>query len=175
MDWHERQQQRIEEEYQEPAREVVRIFHHEMRVPLCQVANMLYISEKTLRKWCKEWKLKTLSRGYKKKRVPGKVQLRARLLGYDSVSQAISCMRANGLRYEDICLKLKCSVSTIDHNIPEEAKGFYNLSERGRETQRRNAIRLNQRIDAGEIERGGFAKIPLNKVQPGKHDTGSRL
>lgn len=163
-DWHERQWERIEEEYQEPAREVVRVMHHEMKVPLCHVAKALYVSNQTLRKWCKVWGLKTLRRGYKRKNAPGKVQLRARLLGYDSLEQAISCMRISGLRYEDICLKLKCSESTITQNIPEAAKGFYNLSEEGREVLRKNGSETNERMRRGEIERGGFAKIPLEMV-----------
>lgn len=176
MDWHERQQQRIEEEYQEPACEVVRVFHHEMRVPLCQVAEILYISENTLRKWCRWWKLETRRSGYVKRDTPGKVQLRARLLGYDSVSQAIADMRAGGLRWEDICLRLKCAESTISRYMPESAKGYHNISEEGYEAKRNNAKRLNERLNSGELQRGGFARIPLDYVQPNRlYDTGSRL
>jgi len=174
--WNERQWQRIEDEYQEPAREVVRVYHHEMRVPLCRVAEMLYISEHTLRKWCRWWDIKTLSRGYVKKDTPGKVQVRARLLGYKSVSEAIAVMRADGLRWEDICLKLKCAESTVSRYIPARAKGYHNISEAGREAKRQSARRLNKRIANGEIEHGGFAKIPLDMVNRQRHyDTGSNL
>lgn len=173
--WHERQWQRIEEEYQEPAREVVRVFHHEMRTPLCRVAEYMYVSENTLRKWCKWWELETKSTGYEKKEVPGKVQLRARLMGYDSVSQAIADMRASGKRWEDICLKLKCAESTISRYILEESKGYHNITPEGREAKRQSAIRLNRRLESGEIERGGFAKVPLDFVSPVGSDSGSRL
>lgn len=160
--WNQRQWQRIEEEYQESAREVVRVFHQEMCVPLCRVAEILYISESTLRLWCKSWGLKTLNSGYKKKDTPGKVQLRARLLGYKSVPEAIAVMRADGLRWEDICLKLKCAESTIARYMPEAAKGRYNLTEAGLEAKRVRARRLNEQMERGEVERGGFAKTPWN-------------
>lgn len=174
--WNERQWQRIEEEYQEPAREVVRVFHQEMRVPLCQVAEMLYISENTLRLWCKSWGLRTLRSGYKKRDVPGKVQLRARLLGYRDVPEAIAVMRADGLRWDDICLKLKCASSTISRYIPENAKGAHHISEAGQDAHRQNAIRLNERMVSGEIKRGGFAKVPLEMVSYRRgYDTGSNL
>jgi len=150
-DWHRRQWERIEEEYSEPAREVVRVMHWDMRVPLCHVAAALYVSEHTMRKWCAHWGLPTRKRGYVKIHVPGKVQLRARLLGYDSVAQAVADMRADGLRWEDIELKLKCSSSTISRYISEGAKGRYNLTEEGREVQRENAKRLNESGRAGRM------------------------
>jgi hypothetical protein len=162
--WHERQWQRIEEEYQEPAREVVRVFHHEMMIPLCRVAEILFINESTLRRWCKMWKLDTRKSGYTKREVEEKVQFRARQLGYDSVSQAIADMRASGKRWNDICLKLKCSDATICRYMPDEAKGRYNLSVFGRIGQQDNAKKLNERMSCGEIERGGFAKVPLQMV-----------
>lgn len=149
--WHERQWERIEDEYQEPAREVVRIFHHEMRVPLCQVARILYVSESTLRRWCRWWELETRRRGYAKRHVPGKVQLRARLLGYDSVAQAIADMRADGKRWEDIQLKLKCSSSTLSRYIPENAKGRYNLTDEGREVKCQTRRRLNEEGKCGKM------------------------
>jgi hypothetical protein len=164
--WNERQWQRIEEEYQEPARDVIRVWHHEMRVPLCQIAELIYISETTLRGWCKIWGIETRRQGYIKKETPGKVQLRARLMGYDDVSQAIAAMRADGLRWDDICLKLKCAESTIARYMPDAAKGRYNLSEGGLETKRAVARRLNEQMERGEIERGGFAKVPLEMVTP---------
>jgi len=164
--WSERQQERIEEEYQEPAREVVRVMHHEMRVPLCHVAKALYISESTLRLWCRQWNLETRKRGYIKTTPPGKVQLRARLLGYDNVSSAIGSMRRSGLRWDDIKLKLKCGDGTISRYIKEDDKGFYNLTDGGREIKRINAKLLNGRIERGEIERGGFVKTPLEFVNP---------
>lgn len=164
--WDERQWERIEEEYQEPAREVVRVMHHEMRTPLCHVAKALYVSETTLRRWCKIWNLETHHRGYIKTTPPGKVQLRARLLGYDSVSNCIGAMRRNGLRWDDIKLKLKCGDGTLSRYINETDKGFYNLTDDGREAQRENARRLNERMERGEIKRGGFAKIPLEFVNP---------
>ena len=157
--WHERQWERIEEEYGEPAREVVRVMHHELRVPLCHVARALYVSEKTLRRWCKMWGLETKKRGYVKIQVPGKVQLRARLLGYDSVSQAIADMRAAGLRWGDIRLKLKCSLSTISRYMPEAAKGRYNLTDAGREKKREVRRRLNAEGKCGKMP-------PLRYVVP---------
>lgn len=174
--WHKRQWQRIEEEYQEPAREVVRVYHHEMRIPLCRVAELLYISENTLRNWCKIWKLETRSRGYTKRETMGKVQFRARSLGYNDVSQAISDMRAGGLRWDDICLRLKCASSTISRYMTESAKGYCNVSEAGRKAKQETARRLNERMARGEVQRGGFAKTPLGVVHPQRHyDTGSRL
>lgn len=164
--WDERQWERIEEEYQEPAREVVRVMHHEMRVPLCHVAKALYVSETTLRRWCKTWNLETHHRGYIKTTPPGKVQLRARLLGYDSVSSAIGAMRRIGLRWEDIRLKLKCGDGTISRYILEEDKGFHNLTDEGRRNHQVSARQLNERMARGEIERGGFAKVPLQMVSP---------
>lgn len=164
--WDERQWQRIEDEYQEPATDVVRVYHHEMKIPLCRIANILYISESTLRKWCKIWGLETKRQGYVKKEVPGKVQFRARQLGYESVSQAISDMRAGGKRWEDIQLILRCSSSTVSRYITESAMGYHNISEAGMEAKRNNARRLNERIEKGEIERGGFAKVPLEMVVP---------
>ena len=164
--WHERQWQRIEEEFQEPAYEVVRVMHHEMRVPLCTVAKSLYISENTLRKWCKGWGLKTKQSGYTKKPVNGKVQFRARKLGYQSVSDAIGAMRREGKRWEDIQLILKCSESTVSRYIQESDKGFHNITPSGLEVKRQTAMQLNKRMANGEIERGGFAKIPLDMVSP---------
>lgn len=149
--WNERQWERIEEEYGEPAREVVRVFHHDMRVPLRHVAAALYISEATLRRWCAEWGLPTRKRGYVKTDTPGKVQLRARLMGYDSVGQAIADMRAGGKRWEDIQLVLKCSSSTISRYMPEGARGRYNLTEEGREAKRESARRLNESGRTGKM------------------------
>lgn len=147
--WDQRQQERIAEEYGESAREVVRVMHHDLRVPLRHVAGALYVSETTMRKWCHEWNLETHHSGYAKLRVPGKVELRARLLGYESAGQAIADWRASGLRWEDIQLKLKCSSSTVSRLIPDAAKGRHNLSAEGRrikqETMRRlNALRQNK-------------------------------
>jgi hypothetical protein len=164
--WDTRQWQRIEEEYQEPAREVVRVFYDEMRVPLCQIAEMLYISEATLRKWFKIWGIETRLGGYIKKETPGKVQLRARLLGYENVGQAIADMRASDLSWDDIQLKLKCSDSTISKYIPEAAKGRYILTEAGREAKQETARQLNKKMESNEIKRGGFAKVPLEMVTP---------
>lgn len=164
--WNERQWQRIEEEYQEPAREVIRVFYEEMHVPICQIAEMLYICESTLKRWCQIWGIKIKRGGYIKKEVPGKVQLRARLMGYDDVGQAIAVMRADGMRWDDIQIRLKCSDSTISRYMPEAAKGRYNLSENGLEAKRANARRLNEQMKSGEIERGGFAKVPLQMVTP---------
>jgi len=149
--WHERQWEHIEEEYQEPAREVVRVMHWDMQVPLCHVAGALYVSEQTVRRWCKMWNLPTRKSGYIKTAVPGKVQLRARLLGYDSVAQAISSMRVEGLRWEDIQMRLKCASSTLSRYLPDGAKGYYNLTEAGREVKRENARRLNADGKAGKM------------------------
>lgn len=149
--WDSRQWERIEEEYGEPAREVVRVYHHEMGTPLCHVARALYVSEATLRKWCKIWELETRSSGYTKTETPGKVQLRARLLGYDDVGQAIAAMRADGLRWADIQLKLKCSDSTISRYMPEAAKGRYNLTPEGREIKRETRKRLNREGKRGQM------------------------
>jgi len=136
----------------------------------------LDINEWVLRRWCKLLDIETRSRGYIKIDTPGKVQLRARELGYSDVPQAIADMRAGGLRWADICLKLKCAESTISRYIPESAKGYHNITGAGREAKRKNVTKLNERILTGEIERGGFAKIPLDYVQPmRKYDTGSRL
>ena len=141
--WDERQWERVEEEYQEPAREVVRVMHWDMQVPLCHVAAALYVSEKTLRKWCRMWDLPTRKAGYIKTAVPGKVQLRARLLGYGSVAQAASSMRVEGLRWEDIQMRLKCSSSTLSRYLPANVHGYYNLTDAGREVNRAVAYRLN--------------------------------
>lgn len=149
--WDARQWERIEEEYQEPAREVVRVMHWDMQVPLCHTAAALYVSEKTLRKWCRIWDLPTRKAGYVKTAIPGKVQLRARLLGYDSVAQAISSMRVEGLRWEDIQLCLKCASSTLSRYLPVDAHGYYNLTEAGREVKRENARRLNANGKAGKM------------------------
>jgi AraC-like DNA-binding protein len=149
--WNERQWERIEDEYQEPAREVVRVMHHEMRIPLCQVAEILYISESTLRLWCKTWKLETRQKGYVKKDTPGKVQVRARFLGYANVEQAIIDMRYAGLRWEDIQLKLHCSSSTLSRYIPESAKGLHNITPEGREAKRQTRIRLNEEGKRGKM------------------------
>lgn len=173
--WHARQWERIEEEYQEPAREVVRVMHHDMRIPLCVIAGALYVSEATLRRWCKMWGLKTRRKGYVKRNVPSKVQLRARLLGYGDVGQAIADMRASGLRWDDIQLKLKCSDSTISRYMPEATKGRYNLTEAGLEAKREQARRLNEQMTRGETRRGGFALVSLREVLPGMVDAGSRL
>ncbi len=174
--WDERHWLRIEDEYQEPAREVVRVFHHEMKIPICRIAEILFVTEYALRKWCKMWKLKTLSKGYIKKDTPGKVQIRAHFLGYRNVPEAIAVMRADGLRWEDICLKLKCGSGTISRYMSESAKGYHHITEAGREIKRQTAKRLNERMEAGEIERGGFAKVPLDFVTRAKpYDTGSRL
>ena len=154
--WHQRQWERIEDEYGEPARDVVRVFHIEMRVPLCRVAEMLYVSEATIRRWCQMWDLPTRKRGYVKRDVPGKVQLRARLLGYDSVSQAIADMRADGKQWEDIQLKLRCSSSTVSRYMPEAAKGHYHLSEEGRQVKSETRRRLNE-----EGRRGEFPDLAL--------------
>jgi len=149
--WDERQWERIEEEFDEPAREVVRVWHWDMQTPLCHIARSLYVSESTLRRWCKAWDLPTRKSGYTKTRVPGKVQLRARLLGYRSVSQAVSSMRVDGLRWEDIQAKLHCSSSTVSRYLPEGVKGYYNLTEAGREGQRESARRLNASGQAGKM------------------------
>lgn len=149
--WHERQWEHIEEEFDEPAREVVCVWHWDMRVPLCHIAHSLYVSESTLRKWCKMWDLPTRKRGYIKIHVPGKVQLRARLLGYQSVSQAVNSMRVDGLRWEDIQAKLRCSSSTVSRYLSEDIKGYYNLTEEGRQAQRENAHRLNESGQAGKM------------------------
>lgn len=157
--WHQRQWERIEEEFDEPAREVVRVMHWDMRVPLCHVAGALYVSEATLRRWCKMWQLPTRKRGYIKTHVPGKVQLRARFLGYDSVPQAIGAMRVAGLRWEDIQHKLKCASSTISHYIPEEMKGYYNLTKEGKQAKKETMQRL--------IKTGLAGTMPnLNLVNP---------
>lgn len=163
--WHQRQWERIEDEYGEPAHEVVRVFHIEMRVPLCRVAELLYVSEKTLRRWCQEWKLKTRKSGYVKRDVPGKVQLRARLLGYDSVGQAIADMRADGRRWEDIQLTLKCSSSTISRYIPENAKGHYHLSAEGQRVKSETRRRLNE-----EGKRGEFPDLMLVSPRYGREN-----
>jgi len=149
--WDARQWERVEEEYQEPAREVVRVWHWDMQVPLCHIARALYVSEATLRKWCKMWDLPTRHDGYVKVHVPGKVQLRARLLGYNSVEQAISSMRVEGLRWEDIQMRLKCSSSTVSRYLPNEAKGYYNLTDAGREVKRESARQLNASGRAGKM------------------------
>jgi hypothetical protein len=157
--WDARQWERIEEEYHEPAREVVRVMHWDMRVPLRHVATALYVNEGTLRKWCRMWDLPTRKRGYVKTHVPGKVQLRARLLGYRSVSQAVGSMRAEGLRWEDIQMRLGCSSSTVSRYLPEDAKGYYNLTDEGRAIKAENARRLN--------ESGMNGRMPnLRLVQP---------
>ena len=85
----------------------------------------------------------TRKKGYVKTEVPGKVQLRARLLGYGSVAQAASSMRVEGLRWEDIQMRLKCSSSTLSRYLPDDVHGYYNLTDAGREVKRAAARRLN--------------------------------
>jgi len=149
--WHEHQWRRIEAEFDEPAREVVRVMHHEMHLPLCHIAKTLGVCKDTLVKWCKMWNLPTLRCGYRKLPVPGKVQCRVRKLGYTSVPQAISSMRVEGLRWNDIQQRLRCSSSTLSHYLPEEVKGYYNLSEEGREIKRETRQRLNAEGRCGKM------------------------
>ena len=149
--WHQCQWQRIEAEFDEPAREVVRVMHHEMHLPLCHIAKVLGVCKDTLMKWCKIWRLPTLRCGYRKLSAPGKVQQRTRELGYASVPQAISSMRVEGLRWEDIQNRLSCSSSTLSHYLPEEVKGYYNLSEEGREIKRETRQRLNAEGRCGKM------------------------
>ena len=91
-------------------------------------------------------------------------------------SDVIGMLRYNGLRWVDIAKKLNCSQATISAYIREEDKGFHNITAAGREVKRQNAIKLNQRMEAGEVQRGGFAKIPLDMVaRANSYDTASRL
>lgn len=147
--WHERQWRRIEDEYDEPPREVVRGLHHDMRLPICQIAELLCVSETTLRLWCHRWQLPTLRSGYAKRHVDGKVLLRARALGYESITQAIADLRASGLRWEDVQAALRCSASTVSRYIDVETRGRYALTEAGREQKRQTMRLLNARRPPG--------------------------
>lgn len=149
--WHERQWQRIETEFDEPACEVVRVMHHEMHLPLCHIAKTLGVCKETLIKWCEMWDLPTFKSGYHKLPSPGKVQRRAKELGYISVSQAIGSMRVEGLRWKDIQQLLSCSSSTVSHYLPIGAKGYYNLTEGGRQVKRRVRQRLNAEGKGGRM------------------------
>lgn len=148
--WHQRQWRRIEDEYNEPPREVVRVLHHEMRVPLCQCADLLYVSEKTVRLWCRWWALATHKAGYTKRAVDGRVLLRARALGFDDIAQALAHYRADGLRWEDVRAVLRCGDATIARHMPEDAKGRYNLTTEGRAVKRATMRRLIQDGRAGK-------------------------
>ncbi len=157
--WHQRQWKRIEEEFQEPAREVVRVMHHEQRVPLCQIAPALGVSEWTLRKWCRDWQLPTRRIGYCATKGLGKVQRRARELGYDSVNAAITALRLNGLQWNEVRRVLHCSDATMCRYLDDAARGFYYLSTRGLAAKRRCAKRLNRINHSGNIP-------PLRFVTP---------
>jgi AraC-like DNA-binding protein len=155
--WHERQWQRIEEEYGEPARDVVNVMHWEMAQPLCLVAAILYISETTLRLWCRRWELMTRSSGWQKAQVDGAVRQRAKAMGFESVQQAISHLRGLGMRWIDIQRKLGCSASTVSRNFHESLKGDYALTAEGRQVKSDTRRRLN-----AEGQRGRWKPLITN-------------
>jgi DNA-binding CsgD family transcriptional regulator len=93
-----------------------------------------------------------------------------------SPSEVIGQMRFDGKRWVDIARILKCSQGTISAYMRDEDKGYHNITPEGREVKRQSAIRLNERMATGEVKRGGFAKTPLDMVNPARpYDTGSRL
>lgn len=151
-------QQRVEAEYKEPAKEVIRVLHHDMKQPLHVIAGTLGICKSTVSKWCKIWAIEVRGQSYGALIREGKVQLRAKELGYDSVQQAVCSMRVEGLRWCDIQKKLDCAESTISRYLTPDFLGYHHVSDEGREIKRQNAKKLNERMARGEIERGGFAK-----------------
>lgn len=168
-DWHEKKWRKIEEEYGEPAREVVRDMLDNMHCPQCLVAATMGVALQTLQKWCDMWGLQRRNYGYHKMPVRGKVVKRAQELGYESVSQAISIMRVSGLRWNDVRDALQCSESTMCRYYPESARGYQNLTEAGREAKRESARRLNASGKAGRFP-------PLSHVHPMRgYDNCSRL
>lgn len=152
--WHERQWRRIEDEYDEAPAEVIHVLHHDMHVPICQIADLLCVSEKTVRVWCHLWGITTRRAGNTKRAVDGKVFLRARALGFDDIGQAIAHYRADGQRWEDIEHILRCASSTISRHIGDAAKGRYNLTAKGRATQRQTMVDLNQRLTETHSRKG---------------------
>jgi DNA invertase Pin-like site-specific DNA recombinase len=166
--WTERQFDRIRDEFDEEPVEVVRVMHHEQRVPLCHVAAALYVSEGTLRRWCKAWGIETHRSGYEPMTPRGKVERRAFELGYDDVSSAIVAMRQSGMRWEDIQAELHCASSTVSRYMRDGGRGYYNLTERGRQIKRETMKRLN--------DEGLRGKMPsIHYVVPGGYDCASRL
>lgn len=155
--WHERQWQRIEEEYGEPARDVVSVMHWQMRQPLCLIARILCVSETTLRLWCRQWEMATRSSGWTKAEVDGSVKQRAQALGFESVQQAISHLRGLGMRWIDIQAALGCSSGTVSRNFHESLKGDYALTEEGRQVKSDTRRRLN-----AEGKRGRWKPLITN-------------
>lgn len=142
--WAARQWARIEDEYNEPPDQVVRVMLFEMHIPVCQAAELLYVSEKTLRKWLRGWSITPQRAGYHRRVPDGKVMLRARALGFESITQAIAHYRADGLRWEDVQAALRCASSTISRHMPEDAKGRYCVTAIGRATKQRVRRTLNE-------------------------------
>jgi AraC-like DNA-binding protein len=164
--WHERQWQRIEDEYGEPVQDVVRDYYYGMRLPMRQVADLLCISESTLRTWFRAWEWQTRRDGYIKRQVDGKVLRRARQLGYQDIRSAIGALRHEGKRWEDVKLILHCSDATLCLHYPESARGLHNVTPEGRQAKRESARRLNERMRRGEVRRGGYHDCPLGMVHP---------
>lgn len=167
--WRERQLERIRNEFDEDPKTLVVSLHYDERMPICAIADVLEISEWSVRKWCREWGIKTQRSGYRKLEPVGKVVCRAIALGYSDLPSAIQSLRANGKRWADIQEILGCAEGTISRNMPESAKGFFYVSSAGMETKRRIIRLLNARMARGEIQRGGFAKVPLYSVHPFWH------
>jgi hypothetical protein len=147
--WHERQWQRIADEYDEHPREVVRGYHHDMHIPICLIAELLCVSEKTLRLWCRSWSLPTRKTGLVIRCSESAVGRRVHAMGYDDIGQAIADLRASGLRWVDIQATLCCSSSTISRHIELTTKGRYCLTLSGRERKRAVMQALNAARPAG--------------------------
>lgn len=150
-DWHERKRCSIEAEFGERLPDLIRGLHWDMRVPLCHVAGVLAVSEKTLRRWCRDLGIPTRTRGYEKMPTAGKVQQRAQELGYESIPAAIGAMRAAGMRWVEVRAALDCSDATMCRYYPESARGYYHLSTEGREVKAASARRLNESGQGGRM------------------------
>lgn len=162
-EWDRRQWERIEEEYGEPVQEVVRVMHHEMRVPLRHVARALYVSENTLRKWCKQWGVKTMRTSYTRIVPPGKVQKRAKELGYESPSVAITALRTSGKQWNEVREILQCGDATMCRYLDDAARGYQYVSPAGLEVKRRVMAKINETSRARNMP-------PLHTVVPNYKD-----
>ena len=161
--WNERQQNRIRDEFGEEPREVVRVMHHDQRVPLCHVAEALYVSEATLRKWCKEWDLPTLRAGYIPTKPRGKVERRAIELGYPSIGAAITALRQTK-QWNEVKEILQCGDATMCRHLLDGARGYHHVSDRGREIKRETMRKLNAAGKGGKMPSLSYV-VPLGYAQ----------
>lgn len=130
---------RIEAEYGDTVQNVVYDFHWVMHEPLIRIASMFDIPYWRLRMWVQRWGMSVRRHG--SFRFPsGRVYCRARALGYSDPTEAIICMRADGLRWTDIGDRLGCHRTSLREYTPSTLPFRYNLTPEGLR-RRQDAIR----------------------------------